>query len=164
MPWVFLTLMPPIWCLGCFLCALRKPWRTFSKASESLIVNTDLYAVINLLITKILELSHQLYWATLLQSPFYKLTSSSGEVVMYTVYCSYLRPFLSLKVSEMLFQIMQSSINTSGVTETYKPANHMPFQTQLQTFQHSSECFKLTSFSATLWPPSANATDVVSRQ
>ena len=69
----------------------------------------------------------------------------------------------SLKVDEMLFLIIQSSLRPR-VTETYKPANYMPFHTQLQIFQHSSKYFKLTSFIATLWPPLINAADIVSKQ
>lgn len=112
MPRPFLTLGASQMCQGCFFCAFRKAWRTFSKVSDSPIVNTDLHTIINPLMTRLLELPHKLSCYPPAVSLQQSHISPSGEGVKHTVYCSYLRSFFSLKVNEMLFKILQSSINT----------------------------------------------------
>lgn len=93
------------------------------------------------------------------------LFSPLGKVVMTVVYFLLIWGlFLPLKVSETLLKIMDFFTSTSRVAEIYSQANYMSSQTQLQIFPHSSECSKIISFSVPLWPPSANVTEIVSKQ
>lgn len=91
--------------------------------------------------------------------------SPLGEVMMTVLYFLLIWGFsLPLKGSETLLKIMEFFTSTSRVTEIYSQANYMSSQMQLQIFPHSSEFSKIISFSVPLWPPSANVTEIVSKQ
>lgn len=119
MPWLFLTFdashMVFEMLLVCFKKALedtfKSQWVSNSKytfvCSNQFVNNQDLRTITSALLSDPLAVS-------LLQAHI----SSTGEVVNVQFIATILDLFSLWKVSEMLFQLMQSSINTSGVTET----------------------------------------------